>query len=137
MVAAMRELDRRERRYLASRRPAAAWLTIAALLALGLSQPLHASAPIDAGHFGAGSALVAAANPVASQHADHDADLCSLCRATAQARLGVRVCACAGDLTASAARLPLPLPAPELAACAPDLRDAPPRAPPSLLRLLA
>jgi len=133
----MRELDRREGRCTARRRPAAAWLTIAALVSLGLSQPLHASTPIDAANLGAGSALVVAANPVASQHAHHDADLCSLCRATAQARLGVRVSACAGDLTTSQVQLPLPLPAPEQAACAPDLRDAPPRAPPSLHRLAA
>lgn len=137
MVTTMRELVRREGREIGGWRPAAALLTIAALLSLGLGQPLHASAPIDAASSEALATQLTAANPLAAQHAEHDADLCSLCRATAQARLGVRVSACAGDFTASEAPLPLPLPAPELAACAPDLRDAPPRAPPTLRALVA
>jgi len=136
MVAAMRERARREGSG-ALRRPAVAWLTIAALLALGLGQPLHAAAAARAARVGAESVLVAAGGAATPQPAGHDADQCSLCRATAQARLGVRVSACAFDFAAIAACLPLPLPAPELAACAPDLRAAPPRAPPSLLALAA
>lgn len=138
----MRELHRLDldRQGAGFRRLTATWLTIAALLGLCLSQPYHNAAPVVSGH-GSGHGLDAAALVVAAgrdhpaQRAAHDADLCSLCRATAQARLGVRVSACVGELAAARVCLPLQLPAPELACSAPDLRDAQPRAPPGL-RLL-
>jgi len=107
---------------------AAVWLTLAALLSLCLSQPLHASTNLASASGQA--SIVAAGGALAAQHAAHDADHCSLCRATAQARLGVRPSACVADLAAAGACLPLPLPTPEIACCAPDLRGSPPRAPP-------
>lgn len=146
----MRELHRLDldRQGAGFRGLTATWLTIAALLGLCLSQPFHNAAPIVSAH-GSGHAsghasghgldaaalVVAAGRDHPAQRAAHDADLCSLCRATAQARLGIRVSACVGELAAARGCLPLQLPAPELACSAPDLRDAQPRAPPGL-RLL-
>ena len=137
MVAGMRNREEPLRSGAARRHRAAAWLTIAALFSLCLGQPLHASAPIAVANGSSQTATLAATNDLAPGQAPHDADLCSLCRATAQARLGVRLSACVGDLTASGACLPLQLPAPELASSAPDLRDAQPRAPPALPLLAA
>jgi hypothetical protein len=121
----------------ATRRLPVVWLTLAALLSLSVSQPLHASGPLSVASAGAEAAFAVAANDPTSQHATHDADLCSLCRATAQARLAVRVSAGIGDLAPNGACLRLPLPAPEFARSAPDLRDAQPRAPPALPSLSA
>ena len=146
----MRELQRLDldRQGAGFRRLTATWLTIAALLGLCLSQPFHNAAPIVSAHasghasghasdhgLDAAALVVAAGSDHPAQRAAHDADLCSVCRATAQARLGLRLTSCLGELAATGPYLPLQLPAPELACSAPDLRDAQPRAPPGL-RLL-
>ena len=110
------------------RRAAAAWLTLAALLSLCLSQPPHASASLA--NTSSQASVVASGSPLAPVQAAHDADHCSLCRATAQARVGVRPSSCVGELASNEASLRLVLPTPELASSAPDLRSAPPRAPP-------
>ena len=138
----MRELQRLDldRQGAGFRRLIATWLTIAALLGLCLSQPFHNAAPIVSAHasghgLDTAALVVAAGSDHPAQRAAHDADLCSVCRATAQARLGLRLTSCLGELAATGPYLPLQLPAPELACSAPDLRDAQPRAPPGL-RLL-
>jgi hypothetical protein len=133
MVTAMREQFARLRQDVAFRCSAAAWLTIAALFSLCLSQPFHVSVPFEASASSPAASIVAAGSGLPSQRAPHDADLCSLCRATAQARLGVRVTFCAGEISMTGACLPLHLPAPALACAAPALRNAQPRAPPATL----
>jgi len=138
----MRELHRLDRHGAGFRRHAAPWLTITALLALCLSQPLHSAAAIVSAHasaqgMDAAALAVAAGSDHPAQHAAHDADLCSVCRATAQARLGLRVTSSLGALTATGPCLPLHLPAPALASAAPALRNAQPRAPPTTLRVLS
>jgi hypothetical protein len=136
--AAARRLRAATRRLrAATRRLPVVWLTLAALLSLSVSQPLHASGPLSLASASAEAAFALAANDLSSSHAAHDGELCSLCRATAQARLGVRVSAGIGDLAPHGACLLLPLPAPEIARSAPDLRDTQPRAPPALRHLSA
>jgi hypothetical protein len=137
MVIAMREQSARLRQGVAFRRPAAAWLAIAALLSLCSSQPFHGATPIRVATAGPEASFIVAGSDLPSQHAAHDADLCSLCRATAQARLGLRISACMGELAASGACLPLHLPAAEQAGAAPALRNAQPRAPPTTLLSLS
>ena len=137
MVTAMRAQSARLRQDVAFRRSAAAWLTIAALFSLCLSQPFHVSVPLETSASSPAASIVAAGSGLPSQRAPHDADLCSLCRATAQARLGVRVMACVGELATTGATLPLHLPAPALASAAPTLRNAQPRAPPATLLVLS
>ncbi len=141
MVTAMRELQRWLRSGVETgvelRRPAAAWLTITALFTLCLSQPFHVSVRFESSPSGSAASVVAAGSGLPSQRAPHDADLCSLCRATAQARLGVRVMSCVGELATTGACLPLHLPAPALARAAPALRNAQPRAPPATLLVLS
>jgi hypothetical protein len=116
-------------------RRAGASLVLASLLALFLGQPLHARAPIAAVG-DAPSSLALVASPPSALHGAHDADLCSLCRATAQTRLGLRVAQRAGEITAGGASLPLHLPALTPAKAAPQLREAQPRGPPRTLSLL-
>ena len=158
MVTAMRELQRLERNRSGNasgnrsgngsgngagfRRNAAAWLTLAALVGLCLSQPFHNPAPIASAHASghgpdSASLVVAAGGDLPAQRAAHDADLCSVCRATAQARLGLRVASTLGELATSGQCLPLHLPAPALASAAPALRNAQPRAPPTSLLVLS
>jgi hypothetical protein len=137
MVTGMRKFRRLLRSGVALRRPAAAWLTLATLFALCLSQPFHASAPLGSSASSPAVRVVAAGSELPSQRAAHDADLCSVCRATAQVRLGVRVMACVGELATTGATLPLHLPAPALASAAPTLRNAQPRAPPATLLVLS
>ena len=131
----MRELLRSTRHCLALRRHAGASVVIASLLALFLSQPFHGAAPIAAptGFLAAGAVL---ASQLPTQAAPHDADLCSMCRATAQTRLGLRVAVRVGEVSADGPCLPLHLPAPAPIKAAPPLRDAQPRAPPATLPLL-
>lgn len=133
----MRELQRLLRHRVALRPAAVAWLTIAALLALNLGQSLHAASATHVDPAGSEISLFAAAHPLPSQPARHAADLCPVCRATAQARLGVRVSAGVSEIAASDIGMPLPRPAAERAAAAPALRDARPRAPPTALRALS
>jgi len=133
----MRGVHRFSRHCAAFRRHAGASVVIASLLALFLSQPFHAAVPIAA----AKGVLAATAGAVVSsqlpsQAAPHDADLCSMCRATAQTRLGLRVALRVGEVSADGPCLPLHLPAPAPIKAAPQLRDAQPRAPPATLLLL-
>jgi len=135
-VIAMRGFHRYFRHCVAFRRHAGASVVIASLLALFLSQPFHAATPIGAPRGGLPTAALAmVSSPLASQAAAHDADLCSMCRATAQTRLGLRVALRVGDVTADGPCLPLHLPAPAPIQAAPQLRDAQPRAPPTALLL--
>ncbi len=138
----MRELQRLHRQCVAFRpqeraRVAGASLLIASLLAF-LSQPFHATAPIGAPQQPLATTTVAvASSPLPSQAAAHDADLCSMCRATAQTRLGLRLALRLGEIAADRACLALHLPAPAPAKAAPQLREAQPRAPPATLLVLA
>lgn len=136
MVIAMRELERLRRHDAAIPRAAAAWLTIAALLTVCLSQSFHATTPPVLATASPAASVVTAGSDLPAQHAAHDADLCSLCRATAQARLGLRVISSLGALAATGTSVPLHLPAPALASAAPSLRNAQPRAPPTTLLVL-
>lgn len=131
----MRELRRLHRSCVALQRRAGAWVVLASLLALFLGQPLHATAPIGAPE-NAPSSLALVSSPPTAQGGAHDADLCSMCRATAQTRLGLRVAQRAGEIAADGASLPLHLPALTPAKAAPQLREAQPRAPPRSLSLL-
>jgi hypothetical protein len=106
-------------------------VVIASLLGLFLSQPFHTVVPIGAA---AGGAVVS--NPLPSHASAHDADLCSMCRATSQTRLGLRAALRLGEIAPDGSFLPLHLPAPAPTQRAPQLRDAQPRAPPSALPLL-
>ena len=128
----MPDVPRLLRQVVAFRRPAGALAVIASLLALFLSQPFHTVVPIGAA---AGGTVVS--NPLPSHASAHDADLCSMCRATAQTRLGLRCALRLGDIAVAGPALPLHLPAPSQTQAAPQLRDAQPRAPPSTLLLLA
>lgn len=130
----MRELLRLHRHCVAIRRQTGAWLVLASLLALFLSQPFHASTPSGAPRPGPATTAVSAASP--PSQAEHDADLCSMCRATAQTRLGLRVALRLAEIAADRPCLALHLPAPELAKAAPQLRAVQPRAPPASLPLL-
>ena len=120
----------------ALRRRAGAAVVIASLLALFFSQPFHASlrylGPSDAAH---AAAAIAGASP--SQPAGHDADFCSMCRATAQTRLGLRVALRLGVIAADRPCLALHLPAEAPVKAAPPMRQAQPRAPPAFLRFEA
>jgi hypothetical protein len=120
----------------ALRRRAAAAVVIASLLALFLSQPFHASLPRYLGPSGAAHAASAIAG-ASSQPAGHDADFCSMCRATAQTRLGLRVALRLGVVAADRPCLALHLPAEGPVQAAPLLRQAQPRAPPAFLRFEA
>lgn len=138
----MRELQRLRRHCVAflrqeCARKAGASLVLASLLALLLSQPFHASALFGAPQEGLPTTSVAAASgpPVPSQDA-HDADLCSMCRATAQTRLGLRLALRLGEIAADRPCLALHPPAPVPVKAAPPLRQAQPRAPPASLALL-
>ena len=133
----MRDLRRLHRRCVAARRRAGASVVVASLLALFLSQPFHATAPIGEPHgIRAAAAGAVVSRELPSRAAPHDADLCSICRATAQTRLGLRVTLRLGELTAYGPSLPLHLSAQASARPAPELRDAQPRAPPFALLLL-
>jgi hypothetical protein len=140
-VIAMRELQRLHRDCVAFRRReharrAGAALVLASLLALFLSQPFHASAPFGAPQPGLPTAAVSVASSALISQAAHDADLCSMCRATAQTRLGLRLALRLGEIAADRPCLALHLPAPVPAKAAPQLRQAQPRAPPASLPLL-
>jgi hypothetical protein len=136
-VIAMRGILRFSRHGVDFRRRAGASLVLASLLALFLSQPFHAATPIGVSPGGLATGAVAlVSGPLLSQAAAHDADLCSMCRATAQTRLGLRAALRVGDVTANGPCLLLHLPAPAPTKAAPQLRDAQPRAPPAPLLLL-
>lgn len=137
----MRELQRLRRHCLAFRRQegarkAGASLVLASLLALFLSQPFHASALFGAPQEGLATTAVAAASGPLPSQAAHDADLCSMCRATAQTRLGLRLALRLGEIAADRPCLALHPPAPVPVRAAPPLRQAQPRAPPASLPLL-
>ena len=131
----MRELQSFLRRCVAFRRHAGASVLLTSLLALFLSQPFHAAAPL-----GSANLATAAGSAVSVQQpthgAPHDADLCSVCRATAQTRLGLRVALRLGEVSAEGPCLTLHLPAPAPARASPPLRATQPRAPPSTLLVL-
>ena len=127
----MRELQRLHRHCVAFRRHAGASLVLASLLALFLSQPFHASLRARRGPGSAAHAVAVVSGPLPSQPAAHDADLCSMCRATAQTRLGLRVALRLGEIAADGPCLALHLPAPAPVKAAPPLREAQPRAPPA------
>jgi len=133
----MREFHRLYRHCVGFRRHAGASVLLASLLALFLSQPFHTAAPMGASQgVLADTAGAAVSSPLPSQAAPHDADLCSMCRATAQTRLGLRVALRLGEISADGSCLPVHLPAPAPTQAAPQLRDAQPRAPPATLLLL-
>jgi hypothetical protein len=119
----------------ALRRHVAAWAVIASLFALLLGQPFHASAPARAR--GGAPALLAAAGPASALASPHDADFCSMCRASAQTRLGLRTTLRAVAAAPTGASLVLKLAAPAPIKAAPLLRQAQPRAPPSALPLVS
>ena len=119
----------------ALRRRAGAAGVIASLLALFLSQPFHASLPLPLGSGAAGASAITSPSP--SQPAGHDGDLCSMCRATAQTRLGLRVALRLGEIAADRPCLALHLLAAAPVKAAPPLRQAQPRAPPAFLRFEA
>ncbi|HEY8156175.1 MAG TPA: hypothetical protein VII72_18740 [Myxococcota bacterium] len=131
----MREIRRLHPSRVAPRRRASAWAVIASLIALFLSQPFHATARFDA-PAGSASSTAWVASPAASPGGAHDADLCSMCRATAQTRLGLRAAQRAGAIAPDGASLPLHVAALAPAKAAPQLREAQPRAPPASLPLL-
>jgi hypothetical protein len=131
----MREIRLLHPQGVAFRRRAGAWLVIASLLSLFLTQPFHATTPI-AGLGGADAAVVVASGQLPAHGSPHDADLCSMCRASAQTRLGLRVALRVGEVAAHGPALALHLPAPARAKAAPQLREAQPRAPPATLPLL-
>ncbi len=133
----MREFRRLHRRCVAFRRQVGASLVLASLLALFLGQPFHATAPFGAPQQAPATTTVAvASSTLPSQAAAHDADLCSMCRATAQTRLGLRSALRLGEIAADRPCLALHLPAPVPVKAAPLLRQAQPRAPPASLPLL-
>jgi hypothetical protein len=132
-VIAMRKLERLPKDC-AFRRAGAA-VVLASLLALFLSQPFHASLPLPLGSGAAGAAAITSPSP--SQPAGHDADLCSMCRATAQTRLGLRPALRLAEMAADGPCLALHLPATAPVKAAPSLRHAQPRAPPALLPLIS
>jgi hypothetical protein len=136
-VIAMREIHRFSRHCVAFRRQAGASVLIASLLALFLSQPFHAATPIGVPRgVPSGTTAAVVSSQLPSQASPHDADLCSMCRATAQTRLGLRVALRVGGIAADGPCLPLHLPALAPTRAAPQLRDAQPRAPPAALLLL-
>ena len=108
----MRALHRPPRRDTGARRRAVAGITISALLALSLGQSLHAASAGDVERTDPASRAFVAAHDTSSPPAPHGADLCPVCRATAQARLAVRAFACAGEIASTGASLRLHLPAP-------------------------
>jgi len=132
----MPENQRRDRHGASLGRHAGAWLVIASLCSLFLGQPLHAGAQIGAAA-GVSATLALSSAQLPSQTSPHDAGGCSLCRAIAQSRLGLRVALRLGALAANGPHLPLLLPAPSTIGSAPRLREAQPRAPPSTSLLLA
>jgi hypothetical protein len=134
----MRELRLLHRRCVALRRQAGAAVVLASLLALFLSQPFHASLPrYPAAGNAAHATAVAITGPSSSHAAGHDADFCSMCRATAQTRLGLRLALRLGEVAATRPCLALHLPAAAPVQAAPSLRLAQPRAPPSALPLIS
>jgi hypothetical protein len=106
-----------------------AWLVVASLLALSLSQPFHATRPLAAGEGGpvATASAVGEAGPSA-----HDADLCPVCRAAVQTRLVLRP-PLALHLAPDGASVLLRAPSASPLRSAPELDGAHPRAPPSPL----
>ena len=114
------------------RRATSAALVLAALLALVASPSFHAH---SAGKPGA-PAVVAASGTIGFAAgaepgaAPHDAALCPICRALAQARLALRAPAFAGSFVLASTSLPLHLAASEAPTPAPALQSGAPRAPP-------
>jgi len=134
----MRQLQRLLRHCVAYRHHAGASLVLASLLALFLSQPFHTSLRLDAGRgVPAGAAVAVVPGQLPSQPAAHDADFCSMCRATAQTRLGLRLALRLGEIAADGPCLALHLSATAPVQAAPPLRQAQPRAPPSFLPLFS
>jgi hypothetical protein len=133
MVDPMRENHRLNRPRVAFRHRRTAWLLLASLLGLFLSQSFHA--PAMTGTAGRGGAATAAASLLASdgapQHPAHDADACPVCRATTQTRLGLRAPAHANALAANGPELRLCAPLTGPSKLAPELACAHPRAPPT------
>ena len=118
------------------RRRATAWLVFVSLVGLLAGQPLHAARLHETP---SGVAAATSATWVWSERsvrgAAHDPDLCPLCTAAAQTRLGVLASVHAGVETLAAPYLSLDFGPPLLAASAPGLEHARPRAPPSPLSL--
>lgn len=118
-------------RRVALHRRAAAWLAVAALLAISTGQPFHggrSAGVLEAIGFTASGPSVDAASP--PHGGAHLPGLCSLCRAIAQTRLGLRspVISGAGAVDAVGLRAPLAAaPAPPRSA---QLASIEPRAPP-------
>jgi len=113
------------------RRATSTLVALAALLSLSATASFHThSARISGAAFAAPGASLLAAKCERGQP-PHDADLCPICRASAQARLALRTPARAVSLDLTDASLPLQLR--ELAAPtrAPALRSGAPRAPPA------
>lgn len=112
------------------RRTTSAALVLAALLALLTSPSFHAHPAGTA----ASPAVTAAGTGFAANGAGgapHDANLCPICRAIAQARLALRAPTCAGSLVLASRSLRLQLAAPDAPAPAPALECGAPRAPPA------
>lgn len=112
---------------------AGVWVTLASLLALCLSLPLHGATPSGTAQGAPGAAAVSRADGAAPSSAvTHDFDLCAVCRLASQARLGARLSPLALSTVANASQPTLQLPAPEQPR-SPALRDLEPRAPPIAL----
>jgi hypothetical protein len=107
---------------------ASAWLVLAALLGLWLTQPLHVSLRVASQE---AAALSAAASHLAgSTAAPHDAGACQICRTAAQTRTGLRslVHVSAGASAGPSVRTERPS---QLLPTGAPLRDTWPRAPPT------
>lgn len=125
----MRGLHRIPLRGVAVLRGPAAWLAIASLLVLCLGPPLHSGTSVrDSGGATAIASLHDASLPKGSAHL---AGLCSLCRAIAQTRAGLRSPAFGTVAAVEATGLPLPLAARAPAPRAPWLAALGSRAPPT------
>lgn len=84
----MRSVRGRGQPRAASRRTSA-WLVLAALLGLWLSQPLHPAAVARPTESGSAIGALMQGTP-SSPHPAHDASACQLCRAATQTRGGLR-----------------------------------------------
>jgi hypothetical protein len=120
------------------RRITSAALVTAALAALLASPSLHhpAGEPLAAPAISA-HAFAPELCSDREHSAPHDHELCPICRATAQARLALRVpTRLAAPLLEGAGRLPLHVSAAAAPAAAPVLSGCAPRAPPGVLSAL-
>ena len=113
------------------RRATSALVALAALLALTATPSFHthSARPSGAAFAARGASLLAAERERGQP--PHDADLCPICRAGAQARLALRAPARGVSLDLADASLPLQLRELTAPARAPALRSGAPRAPPA------